>query len=69
MAKDLLNIDLPDEVNEAPGVLYLNNNQIGLCLGTWEQFLRVASMEQIEMVMDCLNHSFHPDAKVERFKL
>lgn len=70
MAKDLLGVDLPEEVNESKTPLHLIDEKKGviLCLATWEDFLQIASRKQIVRVQQDIEQmsqpGFQPDARI-----
>ena len=70
MAKDLVGIDLPEDV-QGPGITQLVNDSIGaiLNIATWEDFLRTASKKQIATVMDCLAYCAQPDAHMVHIQI
>lgn len=58
MAKDLVGIDIPAEANDSNNLvqLILPKQKAVLYLGTWEQFLLVATPKQVADVKGCLEH-------------
>jgi hypothetical protein len=54
VAKNILGIDLPDELNAINEPIGIQVEQRIYYIGSWEDFLRIATPKQIADVMECL---------------
>lgn len=67
MVKDLLGMDLPDDVNYDTEITQLVDDSNGavLYLGTWDQFMSLATPKQIASVVECLEASYRQEPPKE----